>query len=590
MDFESKFLKIETENAKLHQSIREIQKSLHFNEGNNKFIKNEHQAYERNFPSTSQIVVKEHSLEIVESVESKVHSTSIEKRNFFDQSVGNDNNVFELENLVAMNIKEVSLPCKNDVLTPEFLPASGETFEINVAVDEVLYLVQQHDEQISYRYSAVGTLKRLIRRALNSNSFEVGLHEIRCSLPDDPIKIVVMLSKTNFLNWHTELLDRINTCVNEQRNSLQNISSSLLNNDDEQDFCVDILNIDFKPLVNHVISNANLSLSKVNPLNQRVHCTIDALNVEIFANNRADICMLAFLEEVAQIVGKNNLFKRSLLLIRAWWLYEIPSYATMRDDKEKKEKDSLHSFVSEGSFCVMIVAIFNLYHSKIDTPLQALYLFIAEYSMYDGKNNAITLQGIVPFKSQNSNQPALVSPKQGHLIGAIVIEKFWTVFNPSLFQDPIATNNNVLSNSNEEGSTSLKKESSNDKNELFDSSNDTLLSRSTSNSNSNNSTVLMNNTVQYFDKYDTYNIVHPFTHTNMLVEPLSKRKLEKIKKTFHTGASHLKFVLQNAMLETNPIDVRSKVKQYFSNVLQRFGDEWRPDAVGNTINLLHQYQ
>jgi hypothetical protein len=76
----------------------------------------------------------------------------------------------------------------------------------------------------------------------------------------------------------------------------------------------------------------------------------------------------------------------------------------------------------------------------------------------------------------------------------------------------------------------------------------------------------------------------------MLVEPLSKRKLEKIKKTFHTGASHLKFVLQNAMLETNPIDVRSKLKQYFSNVLQRFGDEWRPDAVGNTINLLHQYQ
>lgn len=72
------------------------------------------------------------------------------------------------------------------------------------------------------------------------------------------------------------------------------------------------------------------TISHINPSvvggNNRMLCAVDTLPVEIVPNGRSDLCFLAYIEEFSQVVGKADLFKRSLLLMRAWWTYEASSY------------------------------------------------------------------------------------------------------------------------------------------------------------------------------------------------------------------------------------------------------------------------
>lgn len=148
---------------------------------------------------------------------------------------------------------------------------------------------------------------------------------------------------------------------------------------------------------------------------------VDSSNVSIQANNRLDLCMLAFLEEVSTIVGHDNLFKRSILLIRAWWSYETVAYVGI----------SIKHYLNDLTICIMVCAIFNQYHTRITSPLQALCLFLAEYSSYDGTTHVITLQGIVPYKANSSSitQLVLLEPHIHDLFQSELLDKYWLLFN-----------------------------------------------------------------------------------------------------------------------------------------------------------------
>ena len=63
------------------------------------------------------------------------------------------------------------------------------------------------------------------------------------------------------------------------------------------------------------------------------------------------------------------MFKRSLLLVRAWWAYEASSYVGV----------STKNLLSDNVLCVMLVSVFNQHAAAIHQPLQALAVFLAEY-------------------------------------------------------------------------------------------------------------------------------------------------------------------------------------------------------------------
>jgi hypothetical protein len=56
----------------------------------------------------------------------------------------------------------------------------------------------------------------------------------------------------------------------------------------------------------------------------KLQCMVDnSIRVEIISNARIELCLLSFFEEFDRLIGRDHLFKRSLLLIRAWWHYEV---------------------------------------------------------------------------------------------------------------------------------------------------------------------------------------------------------------------------------------------------------------------------
>eukprot|EP01034_Spumella_vulgaris_P030505 gene30505-37733_t len=183
----------------------------------------------------------------------------------------------------------------------------------NQAIDAVVSALQPHENQLLYRCSAMGFVKKQIRAALNCSAFDVGLHELRCNLPDDSIRVTTVLCKNQLSSWQRTLCD-----------ALSSIPSSSSSSSESVDQYYELLDPEYRPLVDHAVSGVNVTNDQ---MNYQVNCLLDAqLDVEIVVNARGELCMLAFLEEFSSLVGQDNLFKRSLLLIRAWWVYETASY------------------------------------------------------------------------------------------------------------------------------------------------------------------------------------------------------------------------------------------------------------------------
>jgi hypothetical protein len=324
---------------------------------------------------------------------------------------------------------------QNSIKLPFSIIPNNETPDAcDTAVEAVLALLQPHEAQIAYRDSARAFLGRTVRRSLNAKTFESGLHALRLFLPDDPIRLSVLLWRGNSTNWLTNLTEKLKTLTEQPNivsggNSINRGGQGFIGNstghqpfDDENFTDVNSFDIDNepKPTGDHFISNINPSSYNGH---SRMLCTIDAVGVEIVPNGRSDLCFLALVEEIAQLVGKKELFKRSLLLIRGWWTYETSAYIA----------SPTKNFLSDSVLSVLVGSIFNQYHATIHQPLQALCIFIAEYSDLKWDEMAVTLQGVVPFHTKGAleNQPWLREPLPSELVTAAILQKHCDFYHKS---------------------------------------------------------------------------------------------------------------------------------------------------------------
>lgn len=70
---------------------------------------------------------------------------------------------------------------------------------------------------------------------------------------------------------------------------------------------------------------------------------------------RRDIsCMI---QQVDHLIGKDNLFKRSIILIKAWCYYE------------SRILGAHHGLISTYALETLVLYIFHVFHSSLDGPL-----------------------------------------------------------------------------------------------------------------------------------------------------------------------------------------------------------------------------
>ncbi|XP_016667605.2 uncharacterized protein [Gossypium hirsutum] len=100
-----------------------------------------------------------------------------------------------------------------------------------------------------------------------------------------------------------------------------------------------------------------------------VKCTVNDILVDISFNQTAGLSALCFLEKVDQLIGKDHLFKRSIVLIKAWCYYE------------SRILGAHHGLISTYALETMILYIINVFHSSLSAVFcLAGCIYIIDYS------------------------------------------------------------------------------------------------------------------------------------------------------------------------------------------------------------------
>lgn len=118
-----------------------------------------------------------------------------------------------------------------------------------------------------------------------------------------------------------------------------------------------------------------------------IKCSIRNIAVDISFNQMAGLCALCFLEQVDQIFGRDHLFKRSIILIKAWCYYE------------SRILGANTGLISTYALAVLVLHIINISYSSLSGPLAVLYKFLDYYASFDWDSYCITVNGPVPISS-----------------------------------------------------------------------------------------------------------------------------------------------------------------------------------------------
>jgi hypothetical protein len=105
--------------------------------------------------------------------------------------------------------------------------------------------------------------------------------------------------------------------------------------------------------------------------------------VDVSANQLDELCTVAFQEEVDRLLGRNSLFKRSVLLVKAWWLYESRAYTG----------SNMLACISERALTAMVLAVVNQHHKRLFTPLQVLAMFFHTYASFEWSRQCVSIDG-----------------------------------------------------------------------------------------------------------------------------------------------------------------------------------------------------
>lgn len=254
----------------------------------------------------------------------------------------------------------------------------------------ILSMILPTFEQLQYRFQVEKFVAKLVRKSLGAQIHQVGIHSLRCFLPDDPLSLSIFLCKGLENSWYLRLnekLCRMSTGVSSSphpgnQQPSQPIMSPLGAMSGIAKGLSDIPALDHQenPL-GHIVSNVTfMDENGVHIL----QCLVANMTIDIRVHEKIDLCFYAFLEEFDRAVGKDHLFKKSLSLIRAWWTLEVPLLS----------QTSLSSqYLPHESICVMVCAIFNRYIQRISHPFHAFAIFVAEYASFDWSSYTLTIFG-----------------------------------------------------------------------------------------------------------------------------------------------------------------------------------------------------
>ncbi|KAL1809741.1 hypothetical protein ACET3Z_026731 [Daucus carota] len=217
-----------------------------------------------------------------------------------------------------------------------------------VAWHEVLECIHPTLDSQEKRRDVIDYVQRLIRRSLGVEVFPYGSVPLKTYLPDGDIDLTALSTPKG-----------------------------------DDSLCRDVLAVMHGEQLN---ANAEFEVRDTQFIDAEVKlvkCLVDNIVIDISFNQLGGLSTLCFLEQVDRLIGKEHLFKHSIILIKAWCYYE------------SRILGAHHGLISTYALESLILYIFHMFNSSLNGPLAALHRFLVYYSKFDWENYCISLNGPV---------------------------------------------------------------------------------------------------------------------------------------------------------------------------------------------------
>ena len=226
------------------------------------------------------------------------------------------------------------------------------------------------------RISTLSYLKALVRKSLGAQCYPLASHALKTYLDDEEMTVSAFFSRAHESSW----LQRIVNALCQEAYA----GGGAGGGGEEKDTAVPTVSAQY--LIQSV--TVLFATSKQHAV---VRCTIGGVDVSMYGNNVTALASLALFEHVDTLVGQSHLFKRSILLFKAWAMAR--SVYGGRDQEE----------VTSGLFLrTLMLFVFNRFHSEIRSPFDALCQLLRFCYGFDWDTYALTVYGAVLLSSLDS--------------------------------------------------------------------------------------------------------------------------------------------------------------------------------------------
>ncbi|KAK7292795.1 hypothetical protein RJT34_15649 [Clitoria ternatea] len=218
---------------------------------------------------------------------------------------------------------------------------------------ELIACIQPNPPSEERRNAVADYVQRLIMKCFPCQVFTFGSVPLKTYLPDGDIDLTAFSKNQNLKDtWAHQVRDMLEV---EEKNE-----------------------------------NAEFHVKEVQYIQAEVKiikCLVENIVVDISFNQLGGLCTLCFLEEVDNLINQNHLFKRSIILIKAWCYYE------------SRILGAHHGLISTYALETLVLYIFHVFNNSFTGPLEVLYRFLEFFSKFDWDNFCVSLWGPVPIGS-----------------------------------------------------------------------------------------------------------------------------------------------------------------------------------------------
>ncbi|KAL0560343.1 hypothetical protein IC582_000744 [Cucumis melo] len=218
---------------------------------------------------------------------------------------------------------------------------------------ELIACIQPNPPSEERRNAVADYVQRLIMKCFPCQVFTFGSVPLKTYLPDGDIDLTAFSKNQNLKEtWAHQVRDMLES---EEKNE-----------------------------------NAEFRVKEVQYIKAEVKiikCLVENIVVDISFDQLGGLCTLCFLEEVDHLINQNHLFKRSIILIKAWCYYE------------SRILGAHHGLISTYALETLVLYIFHVFNNSFAGPLEVLYRFLEFFSKFDWDNFCVSLWGPVPISS-----------------------------------------------------------------------------------------------------------------------------------------------------------------------------------------------